>query len=95
MRKILLNFFGRKNQAPVELELPIVEELPTELLEEDPPLIVKNKFGIVEHMDDQCVNQTCLCGDGCFIDDLVFGNQAMIDTYNRKRKEKEKNLGTL
>lgn len=95
MRKILLNFFGRKNPAPVELVETIVEELPTELLLEDPPLIVKNKFGIVEHMDDQCTNRTCLCGDGCFIDDLVFGNQAMVDTYNRKRKEKEKNLGTL
>jgi hypothetical protein len=89
MRKILLNFFGRKNHQAVEQVFTIVEERQTELLEEDPPLIVKNKFGIVEHMDDQCLNQTCLCGDGCFIDDLVFGNQAMIDSYNRKRKEKE------
>ncbi len=95
MRKILLNFFGRKNHQAEEQVFPNVEELQAELLEEDPPLIVKNKFGIVEHMDDQCVNRTCLCGDGCFIDDLVFGNQAMVDTYNRKRMEKEKNLGTL
>lgn len=89
MRKFLLNFFGRKNHGQVEHALPIEVELQTDLLEEDPPLVVKNKFGIVEHMDDQCVNQTCLCGDGCFIDDLIFGNQAMMDTYNRKRKEKE------
>lgn len=95
MRKILLNFFGRKNHQTEVQMFPIMEELQAELLEEDPPLIVKNKFGIVEHMDDQCVNRTCLCGDGCFIDDLVFSNQAMVDTYNRKRKEKEKNLGTL
>lgn len=95
MRKILLNFFGRKNHQVVEHVFPIMEELQAELLEEDPPLIVKNKFGIVEHMDDQCVNKTCLCGDGCFIDDLVFGNQVMVDTYNRKRREKEKNLSTL
>mgnify|MGYP001198545993 CR=1 FL=1 len=95
MRKILLNFFGRKNHQAVEHVFPIVEEIKPIELVEDPPLIVKNKFGIVEHMDDQCVNKTCLCGDGCFIDDLVFGNQAMFDTYNRKRKEREKNLGTV
>jgi hypothetical protein len=89
MRKILLNFFGRKNHQAVKQVVPILEEIKPIELVEDPPLVVKNKFGIVEHMDDQCVNRTCLCGDGCFIDDLVFGNQAMIDTYNRKRKEKE------
>lgn len=89
MRKILLNFFGRKNHQTVEQVFPIVEEIKPIELEEDPPLVVKNKFGIVEHMDDQCTNRTCLCGDGCFIDDLVFGHHAMMDSYNRKRKEKE------
>ena len=56
MRKILLNFFTRKNHQTVEQVFPIVEELQPELLEEDPPLILKNKFGIVERMDGQCVN---------------------------------------
>jgi hypothetical protein len=55
----------------------------------DPPIYVHNKFGVIEHISDQCDNNTCTCKDRCQVDDMIFYESALLDDYKRNMREKQ------
>jgi len=59
-------------------------------LQYNPPIYVHNKFGVIEHISDQCDNQSCTCTDGCHVDDLIFYESMLLDDYKRKMREHQK-----
>ena len=56
----------------------------------DPPIYVHNKFGVIEHISDQCDNNTCTCKDRCQVDDMIFYESALLDDYKQKMRESQK-----
>lgn len=56
----------------------------------DPPIYVFNKFGVIEHISDQCDNHTCTCKDRCQVDDMIFYESMLLDEYKRKMRESQK-----
>ena len=56
--------------------------------EEDGFCYTKNKFGVIQHIYDQCKEKTCLCSEGCRHDDLFFKNQYLYLAYKKNLKSK-------
>jgi hypothetical protein len=56
----------------------------------DPPIYIFNKFGVMEHISDQCDNNTCTCKDRCQVDDMIFYESALLDDYKQKMRESQK-----
>jgi hypothetical protein len=56
----------------------------------DPPIYVHNKFGVIEHISDQCEKDTCTCKDSCKVDDMIFYESMLLEDYKRKMREKQK-----
>ena len=59
----------------------------------NPPIYVFNKFGVIEHISDQCDNNTCTCKDRCQVDDMVFYESVLLDVYKRKMCESQEKEG--
>mgnify|MGYP007102857411 CR=1 FL=1 len=56
----------------------------------DPPIYIFNKFGVIEHISDQCDNKTCTCKDRCQVDDMIFYESALLDDYKQKMRQSQK-----
>lgn len=56
----------------------------------DPPIYIFNKFGVIEHISDQCDNNTCTCKDRCQVDDMIFYESALLDDYKQKMRQSQK-----
>ena len=77
------NFFARKNDTSKRNTTEIEPHF-------DPPIYVYNKFGVIEHISDQCDNHTCTCKDRCQVDDMIFYESMLLDEYKRKMRESQK-----
>lgn len=77
------NFSARKTDSSKRIT---IENEP----QYDPPIYVFNKFGVIEHISDQCDNHTCTCKDRCQVDDMIFYESMLLDEYKRKMRESQK-----
>jgi hypothetical protein len=77
------NFFARKIDSSKRNTTEIEPHF-------DPPIYVYNKFGVIEHISDQCDNRTCTCKENCQVDDMIFYESMLLDEYKRKMRESQK-----